>query len=128
MSEKTNKSTSFFYVLNKEIYYAGNNGNSLGDDNYLWAYQNPYDWLRYIPNHIHGKIADPNSLSFYPFTQARHFTQLPNWGRSFSSTKDARKDYLVAANEDAYSAQFSMNIRAVRPLPYKATPGKLIHF
>ena len=114
-------------IYNKEIYYAGNNGNSQGDDNYLWAYQNPFDNLRYIPNKIHGKIADPNNKSFYPFTQARKFTQLPNWGRSFSSTADVRKDYLTAPSEDAYSAQFNMNIRAVRPLPYKAIPAKLVH-
>ena len=116
-------------ILNKEIYYAGNNAGTLNtDDNYLWAYQNPFDWLRYIPNHIHGKIADTTNKSFYPYTQARKFTQLPKWGRSFSSTNDVRKDYLVAPTEDAYSAQFSMNIRAVRPLPYKAMPGKLVHF
>ena len=115
-------------IYNKELYYAGNNGNSLGEDNYLWAYQNPFDNLRYIPNHIHGKIADPSNKSFYPFTQARHFTQLPNWGREFSSTNDVRKDYLVAKTEDAYSAQFSINVRSVRPLPYKAIPAKLVHF
>ena len=115
-------------IYNKELYYAGNNGNSQGDDNYLWAYQNPFDHLRYIPNHIHGKIADSSNKSFYPFTQARHFTQLPNWGRDFSSTNDVRKDYLVAKTEDAYSAQFSINVRSVRPLPYKAIPAKLVHF
>lgn len=115
-------------ILNKEIYYAGNNGDTQGDDNYLWAYQNPFDWYRYLPNRIHGKIANPSSKSFYPFTQARHFSQLPNWGRAFSSTGDVRKDYLTAPTEDAYSAQFSINIRAVRPLPYKAIPAKLVHF
>ena len=115
-------------ILNKELYYAGNNGSSTGDDNYLWAYQNPFDHLRYIPNKIHGKIADTSNKSFYPFTQARHFTQLPNWGRAFSSTNDVRKDYLIAKTEDAYSAQFKMNIRSVRPLPYKAIPARLVHF
>lgn len=114
-------------ILNKEIYYAGNNGTSVGDDNYLWAYQNPFDHLRYIPNKISGKIADPNNNTFYPYTQARHFTQLPNWGRDFSSTNDVRQDYLIAPTEDAYTAQFSMNIRSVRPLPYKAVPAKLVH-
>ena len=114
-------------IYNKEIYYAGNNGNSEGQDNYLWAYQNPYDWLRYIPNHIHGKIADPTNESFYPYTQARHFTQLPNWGRSFSNASNVRKDYLYSYEEDAYSAQFNINIRAVRPLPYKAIPAQLVH-
>ena len=50
-------------IYNKELYYAGNNDNDEGEDNYLWAYQNPFDYLRYIPNHIHGKIADPNNES-----------------------------------------------------------------
>lgn len=114
-------------ILNKELYYAGNNGADEGDDNYLWAYQNPFDWLRYIPNHIHGKIADSNNRSFFPFTQSRKFTQLPNWGRSFSEAKDVRKDYLFAPSEDAYSAQFSINVRSVRPLPYKPVPAQIIN-
>ena len=114
-------------ILNKELFYAGNNGNDVGEDNYLWAYQNPYDYLRYIPNKIHGKIADTTNLSFFPYTQSRKFTSLPNWGRAFSEAKAIRKDYLYAANEDAYSAQFSMNIRAVRPIPYKATPAQIIN-
>lgn len=114
-------------IYNKELYYAGNNGSSSGEDNYLWAYQNPFDWLRYMPNKIHGKIADSNNKSFFPYTQSRKFTQLPNWGRDFSEAKDVRKDYLFAPSEDAYSAQFSINIRAVRPLPYKAIPAEIIN-
>lgn len=117
-------------ILNKELYYAGNNGNSLGDDNYLWAYQNPFDWLRYMPNKIHGKIADSTNNSFFPYTQSRKFTSLPNWGPAFAnaSPSNVRKDYLFAPSEDAYSAQFKFNIRAVRPLPYKATPAQLVHY
>lgn len=113
-------------ILNKELFYAGNNGNAQGEDNYLWAYQNPFDYLRYMPNKIHGKIADSTNKSFYPYTQSRKFTTLPNWGRTFSEAKNIRKDYLVAPSEDAYTAQFKMNIRAVRPLPYRAIPAKLI--
>ena len=114
-------------ILNKELYYAGNNGVDEGDDNYLWAYQNPFDWLRYIPNHIHGKIADSSNRSFFPYTQSRKFTQLPNWGRSFSEAKGVRKDYLFAPSEDAYSAQFSINVRSVRPLPYKPVPAQILN-
>ena len=36
--------------------------------------------------------------SFYPYTQARRFTQLPNWGRNSVLQNDVRKDYLVAKN------------------------------
>lgn len=114
-------------IYNKELYYAGNNGNEEGEDNYLWAYQNPFDHLRYIPSRICGKIADPNNNSFIPYTQSRIFTQLPNWGRSFSEANDVRKDYLAGNTaEDAYTAQFKINIRSVREMPYKSVPAQII--
>lgn len=114
-------------ILNRELFYAGNNGSSVGEDNYLWAYQNPFDHLRYNQNEIHGKIADSSNNSFYPFTQARHFTQLVNWGRNFSEAKDVRKDYLVGGSaENGYILQTKFNIRCVRELPYKAIPAQII--
>lgn len=114
-------------IYNKELFYAGNNGNAEGEDNYLWAYQNPFDHLRYIPSRICGKIADPNNNSFNPYTQARFFTQLPNWGRAFSEANNVRKDYLAGNNaEDAYTAQFKINIRSVREMPYKSVPAQIV--
>lgn len=114
-------------ILNKELFYAGNNGNDSGEDNYLWAYQNPFDWLRYNQNEIHGKIADSTNESFYPFTQARKFTELVPWGRNFSEAKDVRKDYLAGGtSEDAYIMQTKFDIRCVRELPYKAIPATII--
>lgn len=114
-------------IYNKELYYAGNNGSSEGDDNYLWAYQNPFDEFRYMQNKIHGKIADSSNLSFFPYTQAQKFNSLPNWGRAFSEANNVRKDYLAAPSEDAYSGQFKFNIRAVRPLPYYSQPAQIIN-
>lgn len=94
----------------------------------LFAYQNPYDEMRYIPNQISGKIADPRQKSFYPYTQSRLFgSSLVTWSREFATADDVRKDYLFAPTEDAYSAQFSFNIRAVRPLPYKPVPASIIN-
>lgn len=114
-------------IYNKELYYAGNNDNSSGGDNYLWAYQNPFDHLRYNQNEIHGKIADSSNKSFFPFTQARHFTNLVNWGRNFSVAKDIRRDFLAAGDaEDAYVLQTKFDIRCVRELPYKAIPAPII--
>lgn len=113
-------------VLNKELFYAGNNGYEQGEDNYVWAYNNPYDELRYEPNHIHGKIADPNNNSFFPYTQSRKFGNLPNWGREFAEAKNVRKDFLFAPVESAYTAQFEINCRAVRPIPYKPIPANII--
>ena len=113
-------------IYNYELYYAGNNSSSSGGDLYLWAHQNAFDHHRYKPNRIHGKVADSTNKSFYPFTQARHFSNLVNWGRGFSEARDTRKDYLAAASEDTYIAQFKFNIRAVRPIPYRSVPAKII--
>lgn len=106
-------------VTNKEIYFTGN---SESDDD-LFGYQNPFDDFRYQQNRICGKIADSSNLSFSPFTQARQFESLPTLSQSFAIADDVRKDYLFAPLEDAYTAQFSLDIRAVRPLPYKPIPS-----
>ena len=108
-------------ILNKELYFQGNR--TVDDD--LFAYQSPFDEYRYIPNSIHGKIADHTSLSFYPYTQSRKFTSLPTYSQSFAVADGVRKDYLAAPTEDAYSAQFSVDVRAVRPLPYRPVPSSL---
>ena len=113
-------------ILNKELYYQGNNGNEVGEDEYLWAYQNPFDEYRYMENRIHGKIADKSNNSFSPYTQARFFDSLPNWGKEFSEAKNVSKKYLAAKVEDAYTAQFKINVRAVRPLPYRAIPAEVL--
>lgn len=113
-------------ILNKELYYQGDNSSEEGKDNYLWAYNNPFDELRYTENEIHGKIADPNNLSFFPYTQSRKFDTLVNWGEGFSKANDVRKDSFFAPSEDAYSAQFKFNMRVVRELPYKPIPAQII--
>lgn len=114
-------------VLNQELYYQGDNTVEEGKDLYLWAYNNPYDEFRYVANRIHGKIADSSNNSFFPYTQSRHFTELPNYGREFSDANDVRKDYLQASIEDAYSAQIGINIRAVRAIPYKPVPAEILN-
>lgn len=109
-------------ILNKELYFSGV---PLVDDD-LFAYQSPFDELRYKPSTIHGKIADYSNLSFSPYTQARHFDSLPTYSAEFGRADDVRKDYLSAPTEVAYTAQFSFGIRAVRPLPYNPVPAQII--
>ena len=98
-------------ILNKELYFSG----TPATDDDLFAYQSPFDEFRYIPNHIHGNIADSSNLSFFPYTQSRKFTTLPTYSQSFAIANNIRKDFLAAPLEDAYSAQFAVNVRAVRP-------------
>lgn len=109
-------------VFNYELYYQAHDSINTG----LFGYNDPFDEFRYIPNRIHGKIADSTNESFYPYTQARKFSSTPTLGRAFSEARQVRKDYLAAPVEDAYSCQFDINIRAIRPLPYKSTPALFV--
>lgn len=118
-------------ILNQELYFqdyttVDSDGNPVNEN--LFAYQDIFDDYRFMPNRIHGQIADipysghTGSATFSPYTQSRHFTSLPNWGYNFAAATDVRKDYLAAPSEDAYTAQFDINVRAVRPLPYQSVP------
>lgn len=109
-------------ILNHEIYAL----DTYEKGQELFAWNNPYDELRYRANEIHGKIADPNNKSFAPYTQARFFNATPTWGKEFAEAADVRKDFLQAPSEIAYTAEFAINIRAVRELPYKAIPASII--
>lgn len=110
-------------ILNHEIYALSDNETELKD---LFAYQNIFDEYRYMENSIHGKIADMNSLSFAPYTQARVFSDTPKWSSEFVTANNVRKDYLSAPSEVAYTAQFKINVKAVRPVPYKPVPASII--
>lgn len=110
-------------ILEHEIYALGTEE----QNQQLFAYNNPFDEMRYEANEIHGKIADITNESFRPYTQARIMTTPPNWGKDFSEAKDVRKDYLAVPEESAYTAQFKINIRGTRPLPYKAMPAQVIN-
>lgn len=113
-------------ILNHEV-YALNKGNDFKKNFDMFAWNNPFDELRYRANEIHGKIADPENASFSNYTQARFFNQKPNWGKEFSEASEVSKNYLSAGKaEVAYTAQFKIDINAVRAIPYKAIPAQII--
>ncbi|QCS37098.1 major capsid protein [Tortoise microvirus 54] len=109
-------------ILNKELYFS----NNAETDEDIFAYQNPFDEYRYVPNRISGKIADPTNESFFAYTQSREFNSTPSFSQSFATMQNnVRSDYLVAPTEVPYTAQFSIKCRAVRPLPYHPIPSNL---
>lgn len=130
----TNKYQSDFFLperaklglrptLKKEIFYSGNSS----DDDDLFNYQNIFDEYRYLPNRIKGKIADPNSEYFYPYTQARLINASPEFNHGFNEANNVRKDYLQAYEEVAFTAQFKIEDRCVRALPYKGIPADILN-
>lgn len=97
-------------------------GNPKFDDD-LFGYQNRYDEWRYRPNEVHGQLANPESTSFFPFTQSRYFTSAPVLSNEFVSTKNnIRRDYLTALDEVDFVCQIACRCTGVQPLPYRAIP------
>lgn len=97
-------------------------GNPDTDDD-LFGYQNRYDEWRYRPNEVHGQLANPQSTTFFPFTQSRYFTSAPVLSNEFVSTKNnIRRDYLTALDEVDFVCQIACRCTGVQPLPYRAIP------
>ena len=112
-------------VLNQELYYQIDKES---DNNDMISYQNRFDELRYRSNEVHGLVADDTNLSFFPYTQARKFDALPTWSMELMTTKNnVRKDWLTAPDEPPFLVQVANNVRAVRPLPYRAHPAELFN-
>lgn len=111
-------------ITQGEIFY---NVRDLDSNDVLFGYQNRMDELRYRQNEIHGKVADPNALSFFPYTQSRYFDQAPTLVPSFLTTKDnIRRDWLSAPDEVTFIAQIANRVDAVRQLPYVAPPSAVM--
>lgn len=111
-------------ITNAEIFY---NPRDLDSNDVLFGYQSRMDELRYRQNEIHGKVADPNALSFFPYTQSRYFSAAPTLVPSFLSTKgNIRRDWLSAPDETTFIAQIANRVNAVRQLPYQAPPSAIM--
>lgn len=97
------------------------------ENNNLFAYQNIFDELRYIPNRVSGYMADMFRKDWSPYTQSRIIADTPVWGREFAlaSKNNVRNDYLVAPNEPPFTFDCGISIRCVAPIPYKPIPANL---
>ena len=110
-------------ILNQELFYQPGNDTVNND---LYAYINRFDEMRFRSNEVHGLVADPDNLSFFPYTQARYFTSLPTYSHSFMTMDGTvRNDWLSAPSEVPFCLQVANRVRAVRPLPYRAAPAEL---
>lgn len=93
----------------------------------LFGYQSRFDELRYRQNEIHGAVADPSNLSFYPFTQARDLQDVPELNPNFLTTEgNIRLDWLTAPDEIPFVCQIVNRVRGVRPFPYVAPPSAVM--
>lgn len=108
-------------ILKKEIYAASNNPND------LFAYQDRFDSWRYEQNKVSGYLSDPDSLSYFPYTQVRHFSSEPTYSDSTFrlSQQNINLSAFMAPEEPPFISQYAIKINAVMPLPYRGIPEGL---
>nr|WCD56450.1 MAG: major capsid protein [Microviridae sp.] len=93
----------------------------------LFAYQSRMDELRYRQNEVHGKVADPNALSFSPYVAQRRFTTAPALNLEFLSMEgNLDKSWLTSQVEVPFLVQVANRVTATRPLPYVAPPSAIM--
>lgn len=110
-------------ILNKELFVSGD----LGIDNDLFGYQDAFDELRYRPNEVHGAVADPAQLSFFPMVNSRLFTETPTLSLNFAlmSKDNLRSDWLNNIYDPAFIFNVNNGDIAIKPMPYKSRPEGL---
>lgn len=110
-------------ILKKELRFTG-----LEVDDDVFAWQDIFDELRYIPSKVRGKVADSMNNSFRNYAIQRNFqSSAPNFNSLFASLRNnINYEWLAAADESPFICDIGLNIRAVRRLPYVAVPSSII--
>lgn len=88
----------------------------------IFGYQGAYDEYRYKPSQVCGLMG----TTFDYWTISRQFSSAPSLNSAFV-TCDPRKDFLAAPTDPAFVVQCGNIVRAVRPMPIQADPGRMDH-
>lgn len=102
---------------------------SLANDNSrsVWAFQPMYQYLRTRPAEIHGDFR--NNLNYW--TLSRNFASRPNFNAAFvDCDASGLQSNIFAAGAQAVRPvliEMQYNVRAIRPLSKKGTPGYIDH-
>ncbi len=114
-------------VLNEEIYAKSGDSDPLTDSSSnrsIWGYEPRYQEMRYNPSLITGKMrpnAQTGEPSFDYWHLGRYFDSLPNLNGSFLECNPDKRIFQ-ATDEVGFICHIGNRIKALRPLPYMATP------
>lgn len=114
-------------VLNEEIFAKSGDSDPLTDSSSnrsIWGYEPRYQEMRYNPSLITGKMrpnAQTGEPSFDYWHLGRYFDTLPNLNGSFLECNPDKRIFQ-ATDEVGFICHIGNRIKALRPLPYMATP------
>lgn len=114
-------------VLNEEIFAKDGDSDPLTDkasNRSIWGYEPRYQEMRYNPSLITGKMrpnAQTGEPSFDYWHLGRYFDTLPNLNENFIKCEPDKRIFQ-ATDEVGFICHIGNRIKALRPLPYMATP------
>lgn len=112
-------------VKNKEIYLTGTS-----TDDEVFGYNEAYYDYRYTPNLISGELRSTYAQSLDSWHFGDYYTSQPYLSDSWLQTDKGNVDRALAVTSsvsDQLIGDFSMLIRATRPMPVYSVPGLIDH-
>jgi hypothetical protein len=99
-------------VLTRELYCDGANELT------VFGYQGKYDEYRYRPSRVCGDF----HADYDQWHMCRQFGSQPQLNSTFLACSP-RDDWKASSAEDGFLVTYGNRIRAIRPMPFRATPG-----
>lgn len=110
-------------VINAEV-YATNNGTTNAA---VFGYQGRYNELRYIPNRACGLMRPGVTGSLAQWNLVRNFTGQPGLNSAFMKCVPDKSRIFAVPSQPGLLVNIANIVKAVRPLPIEADPGKMDH-
>lgn len=105
-------------VLEKELYAQGND-----TDNTVFGYQPRYQEYRRRYGSVHGDFR--TTLNYWHL--GRTFNSAPTLSKQFIECDPSKRVFAVQDDTDCCLIELANNIKALRPIPKKGTPGFIDH-
>lgn len=105
-------------VLNKEIYYQGND-----QDDEVFGYQERYAEYRYFPSMITGEFRSTYDQSLDVWHLSQKFDSLPALNNSFIMEQPPIERVVAVTSEPQFLLDVYFDMNCVRPMPVYGVPG-----
>ncbi len=117
-------------VLNKEIWYADNQGTGASQDEGVFGYQERYAEYRYKPSMCTGLMRVDAASSLSAWHLSEDFASLPTLGDTFiqSNTTVPLDCAIAISSEPHFIFDAFFDMKCARPMPIWGVPGNLDHF
>jgi hypothetical protein len=111
-------------VLSSEVYADGSGDPDLGTGDWsVWGYQPRYEEYRRRTNEVSGLFRSNHAQSLDVWHLALDFASRPTLNDAFLEEDPPVNRVIQVITESQFKVDVHFKVRAVRPIPRRATPG-----